>query len=195
MHAWVHTHPCVLCSPCPSAARWRGGGQPPPKGHTANLGHMEVVSSPVWKTHRQRCSLPALAAVQHRGPAASLAVEAEPAAAARRGSKLPSHHSPCLSRACTGSWQEGGRRGREVGICCLREQGESTAVEEALSHHPTPLLQMVHPPPNHSRLICASRSVRCECLEKRAGWEEPGRAGPRGRRRICEVADLAGPRG
>lgn len=25
--------------------------------------------------------------------------------------------------------------------------------------------------------------------------EEPGRAGPRGRRRMCEAADLAGPRG
>lgn len=125
---------------------------------------------------------------------------------------IPAHVFPGPAKAA--GRKAAGEEAGKVGICCLREQGEFPAVEEAIESSPNSFAANSPPSPKSlapymclwkcplRMLIGESwgprRSLRKYPVQiggRNEAPEEPGRAGPRGRRRTCEAADLAGPRG
>lgn len=134
----------------PVLARWRGGIQPHRRGTRQSRAQQRWLCPQSGRgTGRDTFSQLCLPAAPHRGPAASLAVEAEPAATARRGSKLQQHPRPTVSHDFLGAREAagrkaGGRRGGEVRNLLPKRTGRFLTVEGT-----TPFQQTACPLPNH----------------------------------------------
>lgn len=148
MGTHTHVRPSALsmqqsCPQCWPAAEV--AASPPPKGHTASQDTAEGASSTVWKTRKQtRSPSSACSASSRTRCLPGGGDRASSSETRKRAAAVPAPLCPLTSQAREG--RDRGREGRDG-------QGDSTPVGGAAP------FQTACPPPNHSHLDRASRSV------------------------------------